>query len=55
MKEDNKWVKLGDWSNKEIETLNREMFLTAKSIIYLVNLSSDDYLKKKNKWLPKIA
>ncbi|KRX00293.1 TGS-like protein [Pseudocohnilembus persalinus] len=55
MKEDNKWVKLGEWSNKEIETLNREMFLTAKSIIYLVNLSSDDYLKKKNKWLPKIA
>lgn len=24
-------------------------------MIYLVNLSSSDYKKKKNKWLPKIA
>lgn len=31
------------------------MFLTAKQLIYLVNLSEDDYLRKKNKWLAKIA
>lgn len=24
-------------------------------MVYLVNLSKEDYLKKKNKWLPKIA
>ena len=30
------------------------MLLTAKPIVYLVNLSEGDFLKKKNKWLPKI-
>ena len=28
--------------------------LTAKNVIYLVNLSERDYIRKKNKWLPKI-
>lgn len=28
--------------------------LTAKPVIYLVNLSETDYVRKKNKWLPKI-
>lgn len=28
--------------------------LTAKPIVYLVNLSENDYTKKKNKWLAKI-
>ena len=30
------------------------MLLTAKPVIYLVNLSERDYVRKKNKWLPKI-
>lgn len=30
------------------------MLLTAKPVIYLVNLSENDYERKKNKWLPKI-
>lgn len=30
------------------------MLLTAKPVIYLVNLSEADYERKKNKWLPKI-
>lgn len=30
------------------------MFLTSKPAVYLVNLSSDDYMRKKNKWLLKI-
>lgn len=30
------------------------MLLTAKPVIYLVNLSESDYERKKNKWLPKI-
>lgn len=30
------------------------MLLTAKPVIYLVNLSETDYERKKNKWLPKI-
>lgn len=50
-----KWVIQGDWqNNKEIDYLNQIYFLTAKPIVYLVNLSEGDFLKKKNKWLPKI-
>lgn len=30
------------------------MFLTAKPVIYLVNLSENDFKRKKNKWLIKI-
>ena len=29
-------------------------FLTAKPVVYLVNLSERDYQRKKNKWLPKL-
>ena len=28
--------------------------MTAKNVIYLVNLSEKDYIRKKNKWLAKI-
>ena len=30
--------------------LNKHLFLTAKPVIYLVNLSERDYIRKKNKW-----
>lgn len=55
MVDQKKWVIQGDWqNNKEIEYLNQFMFLTAKPIIYLVNLSEKDFVTKKNKFLPKI-
>lgn len=38
----------------EIEFLNKHLFLTAKPGVFLVNMSEKDYLRKKNKWLPKI-
>ncbi|KAK4537970.1 hypothetical protein CDCA_CDCA15G3995 [Cyanidium caldarium] len=44
-------VRHGQWSNAEIEVLNRHLFLTAKPVVVLVNLSERDYLRKKNKWL----
>lgn len=34
--------------------LNKIQLLTAKEIVYLVNLSKRDYLRKANKWLPKV-
>lgn len=43
-----------DWSIKEIDFLNTLLLLTAKPVVYLVNLSEKDFLRKKNKWLPKI-
>jgi len=30
------------------------MFITSKPALYLVNLTEKDYIRKKNKWLPKI-
>lgn len=47
-------MRSGEWSPEEIETLNRHLFLTAKPMIYLVNLGKKDFLSKKNKWLGKI-
>ena len=44
----------GDWNQADIEILNKHLFITAKSMIYLVNLSEKDFMRKKNKWLPKI-
>lgn len=47
-------VRFETWNDKEIEILNQYLFLTSKPMIYLVNLSEEEYIKKKNKWLPKI-
>jgi len=49
-----KFVRQCEWNEKEVEVLNKHLFLTAKPIVYLVNLSEQDYINKKNKWLPKI-
>ena len=34
--------------------LNGHRFITAKQVVYLVNLSANDFVNKKNKWLKKI-
>lgn len=47
-------VRFGDWSANDIEVLNKYLFITSKPMIYLVNLSEKDFIRKKNKWLPKI-
>ncbi|KAI0956499.1 hypothetical protein AcV7_006886 [Taiwanofungus camphoratus] len=51
---DQKDVRKADWNNKEIPVVNGLQLLTAKPVTYLVNLSEKDYIRKKNKWLPKI-
>ena len=38
----------------QIEVLNKHLFITAKPMVYLVNLSEKDFIRKKNKWLLKI-
>uniref|UniRef100_A0A2I3T779 Obg-like ATPase 1 n=1 Tax=Pan troglodytes TaxID=9598 RepID=A0A2I3T779_PANTR len=43
-----------DQKNLFIEVLNKHLFLTSKPMVYLVNLSEKDYIRKKNKWLIKI-
>ena len=49
-----KVIRMGEWSAPEIQLLNSMQLLTAKQCVVLVNLSEDDYIRKKNKWLPKI-
>ncbi|ESN97492.1 hypothetical protein HELRODRAFT_187336 [Helobdella robusta] len=52
--EEKRPVRFGTWDAKEIEELNKHMFITSKPMIYLLNMSEKDYIKKKNKWLVKI-
>ena len=52
--EEKKHLRFGDWNQNDIEVLNKHLFITAKPMIYLVNLSEKDFIRKKNKWLPKI-
>ncbi|KAN0120887.1 P-loop containing nucleoside triphosphate hydrolase protein [Russula decolorans] len=54
LSDDKKDVRKGDWTNKEIDVVNGLSLLTAKPVTYLVNLSEKDYVRKKNKWLPRI-
>jgi len=49
-----KWVRNVTFDSKELEFVCQHLFLTAKPVIYLVNLSEKDYVRKKNKWLLKI-
>ncbi|KAI4150869.1 MAG: hypothetical protein LQ340_003845 [Diploschistes diacapsis] len=48
-------VRKEHWGPKEIEVINPLFLLTAKPVVYLVNLSEKDYIRQKNKHLPKIA
>jgi len=52
---DGKDVRKGDWSPKEVEVINPLFLLTAKPVVYLVNLSEKDYIRQRNKYLPKVA
>ncbi|ALC48333.1 CG1354 [Drosophila busckii] len=52
--EQKRQLRFEDWNAHDIEALNKYLFLTSKPVIYLVNLSDKDFIRKKNKWLPKI-
>eukprot|EP01133_Synstelium_polycarpum_P000438 gene438-522_t len=49
-----KQARFGSYSNAEIEIIKDFRLLTAKPAIYLINLSQEDFIRKKNKWLGKI-
>ncbi|KAL4125252.1 hypothetical protein PRIC2_008837 [Phytophthora ramorum] len=53
--ESGKDVSFGTWTAPEVELLNTMQLLTAKPVVYLINVSKRDYLRKSNKYLPKIA
>ena len=45
---------MDQWGTGDIDHLNTYQLLTAKPVIYLVNLTSKDFKRKKNKWLVKV-
>jgi obg-like ATPase 1 len=48
-------VRHGTWTAKEVaEVINSMQLLTAKSVVFLVNISEKEFLEKKNRWLAKI-
>lgn len=42
-------------NSQKVEVINPLFLLTAKPVVYLVNLSEKDYIRQKNKHLPRIA
>jgi len=54
MLEKGQWVRNGEWKAKDVDYLNTLLFITAKPVVYMVNLSIKDFKRKGNKWLPKI-
>jgi obg-like ATPase 1 len=48
-------IHLADDDNMQVEIINPLFLLTAKPVVYLVNLSEKDYIRQKNKYLPKVA
>jgi len=39
----------------QVEVINPLHLLTAKPVVYLINLSEKDYIRQKNKYLPKVV
>ncbi|OIR58713.1 MAG: GTP-binding protein YchF [Amphiamblys sp. WSBS2006] len=48
-------IRKQEWGGREISFLNQYQLLTAKEVVFLVNVSESDFVSKKNKWLGKIA
>jgi len=47
-------IRNGEWKAAEISIINTFQLLTAKPIMYVINMSKEDYARQKNKWLAKI-
>jgi obg-like ATPase 1 len=54
LEQEKRHVRFGEWTAKDIELINQYQLLTAKPVIYLVNISEEEYVLKRNKWLGKI-
>jgi len=55
MLQDKKPIRDGMWNGKEIDVLNKYLFMSSKPVVYLVNIGRDEYMRKQNKYLPKIT
>ncbi|KAI5292225.1 Obg-like ATPase, partial [Ascosphaera acerosa] len=48
-------VRKADWTAKEVEVINKLLLLTAKPVVYLINLSEQDYVAQGQQDLPRVA
>jgi len=44
-----------EWSNNDVDVLNKLQLLSAKPIVYLINVSKKDYINKSNKHIGDIV
>lgn len=49
-----KQIRCCEWTGREIDYLNTIQLLTAKPAMFLINMSENDYIRQKNKWLKKL-
>ena len=54
MRECSPYCRFGEWNLKDVDFLNQVQLITAKPVVYLVNLPEKMYIKRKSKWLPKV-
>ena len=40
-----KHIRFGDWNANDVEILNKHLFITAKPMLYLINLSEKDFIR----------
>lgn len=56
MLKNNQHLRNADWSLGEVALIREHLsrFITTKSMVYLINLTMSDFIRKKNKWLGKV-
>jgi len=47
-------IRNGEWNQREFDIINDQLCLTSKPIIYVINMSTDDFMRQKNRWLARI-
>src|SRR3989338_9015640 len=53
--EEKREVRHCEWTAKEVDILNEMQLITAKPVVYVVNMSPADYISKKTRWPGKIG
>ena len=55
MVQQRKPIRFNNWTDEEAQFINNVLPLTAKPMIYLINMSEHDFLRKHNKFLPRVV
>jgi len=56
--EDKTFIASGDFTNLEVDIIKHQFggsLITTKPVIYIINLSKKDFIRKRNKWLGPIG